>query len=288
MESQLVFQEKTEMERLRVQNRLLSGYEKPILAQMFSERCDLAVLDVGCNDGMKTVEQFTSDSVSRVIGLEYNPDLVQTAQQKYGDERFSFYHFDVEGEEVAQRLRAIMDENQIEAFDVIYLSFLLMHLSDVSKLLAALKPFLKEDGKLFIIEANDRVSTLNNDQTGLLGEFLEILRKEKYSGNREVGAVICEKLADCGYKDICVWHDFVSAGAGEPEKKQDIFTTFFTYLAEDITLLLNAEPENEEYRTWAAWIESNYSVLKDLVLQDESMIAMGIRILTCGKGREND
>ena len=58
MQNQLVFQEKTEMERLRVQNNLLACYETPVFNQIFSGRQNLAVLDIGCNDGMKTVERF--------------------------------------------------------------------------------------------------------------------------------------------------------------------------------------------------------------------------------------
>lgn len=286
MQSQLVFGEKNEIKRLRVQNSLLSAYEDPIFAQIFSEGRNLSVLDIGCNDGKKTIERFSSESVSHVIGLEYNEKLAAKAQKIYGNEHFSFYPFDVEAECFSERLRIIMAEKQIDGFDVIYLSFVLMHLNDVKRLLLTLRPFLKKNGKLFIIEANDTASTLSNDEKGLLGEFLKILKKDRYSGNREVGANICEQLSDCGYEDICVWHDAVSATEGEKEKKKAIFTTFFTYLSEDILLLLDAEPNNEEYRSWSAWHDLNYKTLKHLILQEKSVISMGMKILTCTKGKK--
>lgn len=284
MKSQLVFQEKTEMERLRVQNRLLSCYEVPVFTQIFSEKQNIAVLDIGCNDGTKTAERFSSDAVSCVIGLEYNEALAQKAQKKYGNERFSFYHIDVETVDFSKQLCEILNENQIKGFDVIYLSFLLMYLADVNKLLTALRPFLKTDGKLFVIEPNDSASTLSNDQNGLLGEFLRILDKDKYSGHREVGANICETLSTCGYENIIVWHDDISAGCGETEKKNAIFTMFFSYLPDDVRLLLDAEPENNEYKSWSEWIDRNYKTLKDLILQEQSVISMGVKILTCTKG----
>lgn len=286
MQSQLVFQEKNEIKRLRVQNSLLSAYEDPIFAQIFSEGRNLSVLDIGCNDGKKTVERFSSESVSQVVGLEYNEKLAKKAQKTYGNEQFSFYPVDVEAKCFSERLRTIMTEKQIDGFDVIYLSFVLMHLNDVKRLLLNLQPFLKENGKLFVIEANDSASTLNNDENGLLGEFLKILKKDKYSGNRAVGATICEVLSDCGYRDICVWYDAVSATEGEKENKKAIFTTFFSYLSEDILLLLDAEPDNEEYRSWSAWLDLNYKTLKRLILQEESVISMGMKILTCTKGKK--
>lgn len=284
MQSQLVFQEKTERERLRVQNSLLSCYEAPVFAQLFPEGQEICVLDIGCNDGAKTVERFSSDAVLRVIGLEYNRELAEKAEEMHGNGKFSFCACDVEGRDFPDRLREIMREKQIDGFDVIYLSFVLMHLLDADRLLCALRPFLSAGGKLFIVEANDAASALTGDENGLLDAFLEILKKDKYSGNRELGAAICEKLAACGYEDLTVWHDAISAGRGEAEKKAAIFTTFFTYLSEDVRLLFEAEPENEEYKSWAAWLERNFETLKDLILREDSEISMGMKILSCTKG----
>ena len=284
MKSQLVFQKKTEMERLRVQNNLLSCYEAPVFAQFFSEGQALNVLDVGSNNGTKTVERFSSESVSHVIGLEYNEELAIKAEKLYGNEKFSFFTCDVEDQDFPKQLRAIMGEKHIDGFDVIYLSFVLMHLSDMCKLLTALRYFLKPEGKLVIIEANDGASTLANDDAGLLGEFLNVLKKDKSAGNREVGAAICDELVACGYKDVFVWYDAIAAGVGEAEKKQALFTMFFTFLPEDVRLLLEAEPENEEYKSWSTWLDRNYETLKQRIMQDQSEISMGIKILTCSKG----
>ncbi len=285
MQAQLIFGEKEEMKRLRVQNDLLSCYEASVFAQIFSEKNDIVVLDIGCNDGMKTVERFSSESVKTVIGLEYNPTLATKAQKTFGNEKFSFYHCDVEADDFSEKLRVWMKERDIQGFDVIYLSFVLMHLSDVPKLLRMLRSFLKEDGKLLIIEANDSASTLNGDKGGLLGEFLAILQAERYSGDREVGSRIWDLLHNSGYDGIHIWHDRVSAGTGETEKKKAIFTTFFSYLPEDIALLLDAEPENEEYKAWSAWVDRNYKTLKHLMMREESVISMGMQILTCTKGK---
>ena len=50
MQSQLVFQEEKERERLRIQNLLLSQAEKPALEHFFKGKSELSVLDIGCND----------------------------------------------------------------------------------------------------------------------------------------------------------------------------------------------------------------------------------------------
>ena len=283
MDSQLIFQDETEMKRLIVQNSLLSYYEKPILANLFASQNNISVLDVGCNDGAKTVERFSSPSVSKVIGLEFNQKLVQKAQEQYGDKRFSFFRLDAEDDSFTLSLRKIMKEENIECFDVIYLSFLLMHLKDTERYLTSLRPFLKKDGKILIIEADDSNSKLNGDGGGLLGDFLSILKKDKYAGNREVGKNIIQTLKKCGYHNISVHYDEISASKGEKEKKEAIFTTFFSYLGEDVSILLSQEPTNLEYKSWKKWLESNYTTLKNLVMDEESEISMGMKILTCSK-----
>ena len=91
MQSQLVFQEEKERERLRRQNLLLSQAEKPALEHFFKGKSELSVLDIGCNDGARTFHRFSDDRISRVIGLEYNQQLVERANSQFGNTKFSFY-----------------------------------------------------------------------------------------------------------------------------------------------------------------------------------------------------
>lgn len=79
-----------ERERLRRQNLLLSQAEKPALEHFFKGKSELSVLDIGCNDGARTFHRFSDDRISRVIGLEYNQQLVERANSQYGNTKFSF------------------------------------------------------------------------------------------------------------------------------------------------------------------------------------------------------
>ena len=96
MQSQLVFQEEKERKRLRRQNLLLSQAEKPALEHFFKGKSELSVLDIGCNDGARTFHRFSDDRISRVIGLEYNQQLVERANSQFGNTKFSFYQMDVD------------------------------------------------------------------------------------------------------------------------------------------------------------------------------------------------
>lgn len=289
MEDLIVFQDDKEIERLRVQNKLLSSYERPALDAIFANcvaGCEngekVAVLDIGCNDGEKTVSIFSYNSISNVVGLEYNKKLAQKAQKEFGNDKFFFSTLDVESDDFIASLGKIMKNKGIKAFDCIYISFVLMHLKNPKKLLVTLRDLLKDEGALVIVEANDSASSLSGDTGHLLATFLDILNKDKYSGDRLLGASVEHLAKDCGYEDIHIWCDAVSAGPGEKAKKQAIVTTFFSYLEEDLDILLKEE-DCEEYRKWKKWLTCYLPKLQFLILKEDSEISMGMKILSCRK-----
>lgn len=284
MQNQSVFKCKKEKERLKVQNRLLSAYEEPVFARIFENKANISVLDIGCNDGKKTAARFAAEEVTKVIGIEYNENLAQSAQKKYGGDKFSFCSMDVEEDAFADKLEKLMQERDIESFDVIYLSFVLMHLKNPKKLLEKLQKVLSKEGQVVIIEADDCASVLKPDRGGLLKEFLKMLEQDKYAGNRLLGNRLLELVIDSGFGQCIVWHEGIEAGRKEKEKKKDIFQMFFSYFPEDVELLLKAEPDNEQYQSWSVWLQDNYQKLEKQIIAEESEIFMGIKILSCMKG----
>ncbi len=284
MVSQLVFQDKKEIERLKRQCNLFLEYETPVIEDVLkSKEGKVCVLDVGCNEGDKAVSLFSSDSVEKVIGLEYNKDLAEDAQKKWGDDRFSFYNLDVESDDFLSELDGIMKRENVEAFDIIYLSLVLLHLKNPDALLLKLKPLLKDNGTLVIVEGDDSSSFLFPDEDGLLKDFMKILNKDKYSGNRTLGKTIEKMLVKCGYI-ISLPVNAIVVGFGERAKKRDIYTVFFSYLQGDVDILLEEDKNNEEYKAWAEWLSENLSKLEKTIKSDDSCINMGLKILVCRKG----
>ena len=281
MKSQLVFQEENEVQRLSVQHQLLQKYEADLFSYVLQDKSGLAVLDVGSNNGAKTHSRFAHAAIERVIGLEYNEKMAQEAQHTYGSDAFSFCQIDVEAPDFTNQLSALSTQHGLAGFDLIHLSLILMHLKDPRQLLLNLLPFLKPDGHLVLIEANDAVSTLSPDPKGLLKDFLQMLDRDRFAGKRSMGGKLEPMLKECGYGDIHVWHEGVSAGPGELEEKEKIFATFFSYLPEDVALLRKLEPQCVEYRRWAQWLDAHDHELYELVTQPESKVFMGMKMLTC-------
>lgn len=280
-----IFDDHKEIDRLAVQNRLLKEYELPVYQRLMEGRRGLRVLDVGCNNGSKTADRFAHPSVEKIIGLEYNQDLVEEAQATYGDRWFSFYQCDVEQPDFAPKLRGWMAENQVEAFDLIHISLVLMHLAEPGRILGVLREFLDPDGQVMIIEANDAVNQLAPDPDGLFQEFMEILMRDPFSGDRNFVNTIPALLEEQGYGRIALENETMGAAGHEDGKKASMFDTFFSYLPEDVALLRQREPDTPLYAQWEAWLDQRYAALRRTVLSGSSSITLGLSIYTAAKGR---
>ncbi len=289
MVSQHIFQDKKEIARLKTQRNLLLGYERPVIDKILKKKgsSSISVLDVGCNGGEKTVALFSSDNVKKVIGIEYNKSLAEEAERERGNDIFSFFNLDVENSDFLPQLKGIMEKEGVKGFDIIYLSFVLMHLKNPESLLLKLKKLLKDDGTLVVVEPDDSLSFLCPDDDELLEGFMEILDEDKYSGNRRLGRKIVKILIDCGYQVALPLYS-IKCEFSEKQKKDDVYTVFFSYLEDDIAILMKEDENNEEYKAMSRWLEENMPTLERIIKSDKSFISMGLRILTCTKGLEKN
>lgn len=276
-----VFLEKTELERLEVQGRLLQEYEQPVYRQVIDGRTNLTLLDVGCNDGKKTKGRFSEENFSKVIGVDCLEPLIKQAEENYGDQVFSFRHCDLSIAGFEERIREIMEEKEIASFDVIHCSFLLMHLEEPVKLLTELRKFLSPEGRLIVIEPDDTENYLSPDVETLFETFLKILSMDPYSGKRVLGGELPEILKKSGYSEIELKCSEICASGKEHSKKEDIFITFCSYLPEDLELLHKENPEEQIFEENLVWVGENFEKLYLQTLSEETTVSIGVKIYVC-------
>ena len=291
MKQPIVFSEAAELARLSVQCRLLLPFEEPAfraLMPRFPAGRELNLLDAGCGSGGKTRRWFSPDSmggifrrVKTVVGLEYHSELVEAAQQE-ADSRFLFRCADVQSPELVSQLAEVMAEAGIGSFDAIYLSLILLHLASPETVLERLKPFLSPGGCLVIVEADDGGCRLEPDEEGLLGGFLDILGRDPYAGDRTLGDRLPALLDACGMKVAAEYRGIAAFPGSSPadcQRKEDIFTAFFSYLPDDIRRLREEEPGNPRWAADEAWLRAHYEALRRRVLASDSSVVMGVRLI---------
>jgi len=283
MEENAVFEQKKELERLNMQDELFRPYEQPVYERVL-DRPGLLVLDIGSNDGTKTAHRLSHKNVKTVIGLDHNRGLVDAAGKKNGGgcggTRFVFCACDVERMDFEAQLRACMEAENVLAFDVIHLSFILMHMKSPEKLLARLKHVLAPDGKLLIVDVDDDLSSLTPDRYGLFGEFRQMLARDPFAGDRTCGGRLGAILNRVGYSRIVRERDALRADRTEFRKKEQMFEVFCSYLAEDAAALRERDPANEEYVRWETWLGQNYERLHSAVTAEDTEFSIGIPVIT--------
>ena len=275
-----VFLDEMELKRLVTQGRLLSGYEQPIYQKIIAGRSGLTLLDVGCNNGWKTKERFLNKDFEKIIGIDCLGSLVAQAKEEFEDEVFSFYTCDVTEENFAENLRQIMYKENVQAFDVIHCSFILMHTRNPEDILKRLKEFLAPEGQLILIEADDTESVMSPDEDGLFRKWVEILSTDLYAGNRNMGVELPRLLSDSGYTDIKSECTKVCSSGQEKQKKEDMFEIFCSYLPEDLALL---KEQNSSYEKEWEWVQKNFDKLRQRMTDDATAVSVGVRICTCAK-----
>lgn len=278
---QNVFLDEVELKRLMIQGRLLSEYEQPIYQKVIDGRKGLTLLDVGCNNGWKTKERFSDKNFKKIIGIDCLDQLVDQARERFGNDVLSFYACDVATEEFTEKLRQIMQKENIHAFDIIHCSFMLMHTKEQEDILKRLKTFLAPGGKLIVIEPDDSTSYMNPDPDGIYKEFLQVLSADPYAGERNMGAELPGLFSNSGYTDIQLECSEIASSGNEITKKEHIFDTFCAYLLEDL-ILLRQDAEGNSYQTEWEWVQKNLDKLRQLMTGEASTVSMGVKIYTCG------
>ena len=275
-----IFQQEQEIERLSVQEELFLPYEQPVYQKIFSQPRQF-ILDIGSNDGRKLVKRFANTQTQKIIGLECNSELVKQARTNCQDSRFSFFNCDVEDEHFMSCIHQIMADENIPAFDIIHLSFVLMHLRDATSLLSKLQPLLAHSGVLMVIDVNDDQSNVIPDKFNLFSEFKQLLCCDPYAGDRKCGAKLPALLSKLGFKNITLEREKIAAYSTEIQKKQNMFAIFCSYLQDDLKILLKEDATNLDYLRCKDWLKQNYEILGNNILSKETLFTIGVSIITC-------
>ncbi len=256
-----IFISDCEMERLYGQSRLLKEYEQPVYDLLLADRQNADILDIGCNNGKKTTDRFAKYHAKNVIGIEFHEVLVMEAKKQHLDDEFHFFQMDIEAEDFEDRISEVMKMYGIKGFDLINVSFLLSHLKNPFAVLKKLRKILNSEGKLVIVEADDTLIEMAPDEYGLLELFLEALRADVFSGDREFGKKAPRLLEEAGYRRIEAHETRICASEGEIQKKKLMFDTFFSYLPEDYKILCEQDSGYNGAEGMGRKVEENYQAL---------------------------
>lgn len=269
-----IFDTDYEIERLNAQEELLWKAQLPFYSGFLNGE-DMMILDIGCSDGYKTVKEFDRDNVRKVLALDSAPEAVSKAKANCGNEKFCFEMGNVEDADFEDRLIDLMKKYDIEAFDVVHLSLVVLHLKDPVRVLSILKKYIGKGGRIVIVEADDDKAALSPDDY-YLRKYNSLLKIDPYMGNRECANNMYIWLNQAGYHNIKDSYAFVQSG--DMETKKVMFDIYFSSLPADFEDLCIDDPSNEDYRMAKDWLDENIDDIYEYLLHEATVFSFGVSI----------
>lgn len=279
------YEDKKERRRLKIQQDLMREFDSEIYEKIKTSYKTLKILDIGSNNGDFVMDRLEDgDNVEKLIGLEYDEQSVQAANDKYGiKDKITFYKLDLEDEYFVSDLEDIIDEQKIDKFNVINISMVLLHLKSPYKLLKSLRKFLTDDGALIIKDIDDGLNLAYPDEKGEFARVVDICKKNETSGFRESGRQIYTLLNRAGYKNVKLEKQGLSTAGMDYEQRSALFDTYFSFILEDLKIMKERYPDDKRIAADYDWYNSSYDDLEEKFQDDAFFFSLGFMIFLAQK-----
>lgn len=259
-----------EKERLDTQQQGYVDLDMEVLTESLQsfERNNLVIVDLGCSSGDVTYSRFSKfDNVSKVIGIDYNPNDIADANEKYGNEKFSFFVMDLDDENIIPDIQKLLEEMDVEKIDLVFSALTLHHLKNPSLLLLKLYEILSDDGILVIRGADDG-SKMCHPGGELMSEFL--LRYNKLINSvsdRYFGRKMFKLLYDAGYVNIRMRYSVSDTCEKSRLQKELMYKVGFSYRVKRLDELEKRNLNNQKLLKEIAWQKDALGKIKALFSQ---------------------
>ncbi len=271
---------KMEAARLETQQRLLYDFDMPVYEKYLEGKEEMCVLDVGCGNGRALMSRLGKrPEVKKIIGVEFDQTFVDKAKSDYAGSCASFYQADAEAPDFAERLREIMDENGIEAFDWINILAVMSHLKSPYQLLKTLRKFCHRGTVVFIRNIDDGLNLAHPDENMMFERAFNMIAKCGTTGYRHSGRELFTLLHRSGYRNISMERMGLNSSSMDYGEKEALFDTIFHFLKNSVNVTAANEPYNQEIQTEKEWLDEHFSELEENFLSADFFVNFGFVIV---------
>lgn len=273
-----------ELKRLKIQQNLMKEFDRETYQKILNRYDDIKVLDIGSNNGDFIMNRMGNhDKVSLVVGLEYDGNIVNNANEKYNKDNAYFYQINVEDESLSDKLEEILLKHNIEKFNVINLSMIILHLKNPFKLLKTLRRFLSSDGSVIVRDIDDGINYAYPDDNDDFARVVSICKQNETSGYRHSGRQIYTLLKRAGYVDIKLEKSGLSTIGMDFEEREALFDTYFSFILDDCRIMVERYPDNNHYLNDYNWYKNIYEDLEERFQDDTFVFSLGFMIYSARK-----
>lgn len=222
---------KTELKRLKIQSdntREADNIAIKYVLDRLGEKEQINILDMGCAYGFVTKDRFSKIPNAKVIGVDRSEKLIESAKEKSSFDNCSYHVLDLESEDMMDNLEEIMEQNDIEKFDIIFASLVIHHLKNPNKLLRNIRRMLDKNGYI-IIRGSDDGSMVTYADDGLIQKIIDLHLSCDGISDRLNGRKIYSQLVSSGYKNVKMINWIKETSGMDIDERYEIFVERFSY-----------------------------------------------------------
>ena len=274
-ESQYVVQ-KIEDDRLKLQNELFKLFDDEIYRDVFYRYQHPTVFDVGCGTGDMLVPYAKEFACSKFLGVDLNSKQINVAKEKYANDDYLFFPCDVSKQDFEKELIIQKQRLEVDKFDVINISMLLLHLKNPREVLAILKNHLATDGTLIIRDIDDGLNFAYPDEKNAFPRIYKMCDHDEQSGSRRNGRQIYHDLVNAGFTRIKIEKQGLSTAGMDESQRETLFRMYFPFTLENAQIMMKKYPWNKEYQEDYLWFNENYDDIHQTFLQPDFLFSIGV------------
>ena len=178
---------------------------------------------------------------------------------------------------------ASMKDIEIESFNVINISMVLLHLKNPYRLLKTLRQFLQKGGYIIIKDIDDGFNVAYPDTDGLFSRAIRICSKCEESGFRYSGRRVFTLLEQTGYQNITLKNCGINTIGMNYDQREAFFNTYFGFIIDDIRIMTEKYPGIKEYKEDYDWYKDSYEKMESLFQYKEFFFSLGFMIYVAEK-----
>lgn len=270
--------EEKEKEFLKCQTNMLLEYDQSIYNNItFPEQI---ILDLGCNDGYNTMARFKNITNAIIVGIDRDPDCIQSANINYGNDNTHFYCNDIENSTFNSFLCEIESELHIECFDLVNLSMILLHTANPYQLLKTIRSHINKKGVLFIRDIDDDFSLAYPDENKIFRKMINIYSYCEILGYRNSGKEIYSHLKRSGFSEVKIEKISLNTATMSYDESEAVFNAYFGYLPVALEKTIESYPNNIRIQKDYDWVCKNLDYANQKFHQSDFIFFIGYIIYT--------
>lgn len=261
---------KGEKKRLQLQARLTRDADFPALQMLkdnFKNKKKIYVLDVGCRNGIVAKDRFADWDNVFIVGIDRAAEIIEKARSLNEDDNYVYECVDLDGDDFLERIEEIMEEYDIDSFDLIFGPYVLQHIKDSTKFLRRCRSFLSSSGFVMFRNTADK-STISFGDNGLVKKIQDKTEEAPGNAERDTGIELYHRLFVTGYKNIRVFGYLKEIAGLDFDERMEIFKERFSWRNMYFKKALESDPTNVTLKNNYEWMQYALDKLEEIFGDD--------------------